>query len=116
MGEVAVPPSSIGHDIVGIRRVFRDDSVVDDATLLVQQDGESRAVRGQGGERRGCKPFEEICCSCTPEACGTSGLCRTVSEECPLTLSGPYVQRRTTRRYSGYGDGLQLPSVKSHEN
>lgn len=45
--EIALTPAGVCHDVISVVRVFSDDSVVNNATLFVQQDGKSRRIMWQ---------------------------------------------------------------------
>ena len=46
---VAVAPAGVGDDVVGVGGVLCDDGVVDDAALLVEENGERGGVRLERG-------------------------------------------------------------------
>ena len=71
--QVAVAATGVGDDIKRVGSVLRDNGIVDYATVLIEEDGESRAVGLERGEGRWGEPFEELGYCRTAEAGGSDG-------------------------------------------
>src|SRR5580693_6662936 len=93
---VSIPSCGIGNNVIFRRCMLANDSVINDATLLVQNHRESGAKKTKRMKRGRSNPFHELSSSGSLNA-NSQGVRRLLNGWCKHTNSGPYGLHQITQ-------------------